>query len=75
MNKKKVLYPQRRPQPFLHEIHATASERRLFSKKPKKLSALGAESLALPKLGGELRSSVLGSNGSPVNPQQQALGL
>jgi hypothetical protein len=34
-----------------------------------------AESLALPNLGGELRSGVLGSNGSPVNPQQQVLGL
>jgi hypothetical protein len=73
MTKKKVLYQQRRPKALLHHVHSTATERRLFSRKPKKLvEPKPAESLALPKLGGEL---LLGSNGSPVNPQQQVLGL
>ncbi len=73
MSRKRVVY-QRRPQPLLHEIHATASERRLFSKKPKKLSAPGAESLAAPRLG-KLGPGILGNNGALVNPQQQMLGL
>jgi hypothetical protein len=76
MTKKKVPYQQRRPKALLHHFHSTATERRLFSRRPKKLGVpKPTESLALPKLGGELQSGVLGSNGSPVNPQQQVLGL
>jgi len=76
MSRQKRIIFQRRPKPLLHHVHSTATERRLFSRKPKKLvEPEPAESVALPKLGGELKSGVLGSNGSPVNPQQQVLGL
>ncbi len=76
MSRQKKIVFQRRPKPLLHHVHSTATERQLFSRKPKRLGEpKPAESLALPKLGGELKSGMLGANGSLVNPQQQVLGL